>query len=144
MDWTRVFAPRRVRVRPQFGDCDTSDSCCTRGHLKASRICALIRCVETVLNDIPEDMAALRTAFLAMRSRAAALEIDNARLAAENTFLDTLNQKLALLCRQAEAADLRPELGESSIRNSCSWRLRIWSRRSARSRPRRRRPRPSR
>ena len=51
--------------------------------------------METVLNDIPEDMEALRAAFLAMRSKAAALEIDNARLAAENTFLDTLNQKLA-------------------------------------------------
>jgi transposase len=51
--------------------------------------------METALDGVPEDMAALRAAFLAMRSKAAALEIDNARLAAENTFLDTLNQKLA-------------------------------------------------
>ena len=44
---------------------------------------------------MPEDMEALRVAFLAMRSEASALKIENARLAAENTFLDTLNQKLA-------------------------------------------------
>jgi transposase len=52
--------------------------------------------METAFDDVPEDMEALRAAFLAMRSKAAALEIDNARLAAANTFLDTLNQKLAL------------------------------------------------
>jgi transposase len=55
----------------------------------------LIPCVETALNDMPEDMEALRAAFLAMRSEASALKIENARLAAENVFLDTLNQKLA-------------------------------------------------
>jgi transposase len=51
--------------------------------------------METALNSVPEDMEALRAAFLAMRSKAAALEIENARLAAENLYLDTLNQKLA-------------------------------------------------
>ena len=51
--------------------------------------------METALDSVPEDMEALRAAFLAMRSKAAALEIENARLAAEVTYLDTLNQKLA-------------------------------------------------
>jgi hypothetical protein len=51
--------------------------------------------METALDNVPEDVEALRAAFLAMRSKAVALEIDNARLAAENLFLDTLNAKLA-------------------------------------------------
>jgi transposase len=51
--------------------------------------------MKMALDSIPEDEAALRAALLEMRSKMAALEIENARLAAENTFLDTLNQKLA-------------------------------------------------
>jgi transposase len=44
---------------------------------------------------MPEDMEALKAAFLAMRSEAAALKVENARILAENVFLDTLNKKLA-------------------------------------------------
>ncbi len=51
--------------------------------------------MEAALHGVPQDMEALRAAFLALRSKAAGLEIENTRLAAENTFLDTLNQKLA-------------------------------------------------
>ena len=51
--------------------------------------------MEAALDSVPQDMEALRAAFLALRSKAAGLEIENTRLAAENTFLDTLNQKLA-------------------------------------------------
>ena len=51
--------------------------------------------MEAALDGVPQDMEALRAAFLALRSKAAGLEIENTRLAAENTFLDTLNQKLA-------------------------------------------------
>jgi len=51
--------------------------------------------MEIALDAIPEDMEALKAAFLAMRAEAAAVKIENARLVAENTFLDALNQKLA-------------------------------------------------
>jgi cell division protein FtsB len=49
--------------------------------------------METALDNVPEDVEALRAAFLAMRSEAAALKIEIARLAAENTYLDTLNRE---------------------------------------------------
>ena len=51
--------------------------------------------MEMTLDTVPEDVEALRAAFLVMRSEAAALKIENARLAAENIYLDTLNKKLA-------------------------------------------------
>ena len=51
--------------------------------------------MEAAAESVPEDMEALRAAFLALRSKAAVLQIENARLAAENTFLEALNQKLA-------------------------------------------------
>jgi len=51
--------------------------------------------MEIAVDAIPEDMEALKAAFLAMRAEAAAVKIENARLVAENTFLDALNQKLA-------------------------------------------------
>ncbi len=57
---------------------------------------------------MPEDMEALRAAFLAMRSKAAALEIDNARLTAANTFLDALNQKLALYLAKLKRLSFGP------------------------------------
>ena len=40
------------------------------------------------MDNVPEDMEALRAAFIA-------LKIENARILAENVFLDTLNKKLA-------------------------------------------------
>ena len=51
--------------------------------------------MEAAADGVPEDMEALRAVFLALRSKAAGLQIENARLAAENTFLEALNQKLA-------------------------------------------------
>ena len=51
--------------------------------------------MEAAADSVPEDMEALHAAFLALRSKTAGLQIENARLAAENTFLEALNQKLA-------------------------------------------------
>jgi len=94
-------------VRRLSDECDTVTHIVQRG---ASRdaFYGLILCMDTALNDVPEDMEALRAAFLALRSKASALEIDNARLAAENTFLDALNQKLALYLAKLKRLSFGP------------------------------------
>jgi hypothetical protein len=45
-----------------------------------------------------------------MRSKAAALEIENARLAAENVYLDTLNAKLAHYLAKLKRLKCKPPL----------------------------------
>ncbi len=60
------------------------------------------------MDGVPQDMEALRAAFLALRSKAAGLEIENTRLAAENTLLDTLNQKLAHYLAKLKRLSLGP------------------------------------
>ena len=68
--------------------------------------------MEAAFDGVPGDMEALRAAFLALRSEAAGLEIEDARLAAENTFLD-VEPEAGPLRGQAEAPAPWQELREA-------------------------------